>query len=362
MQDAAGEPLGLLMRTSPRTDSRMGYQGPTDGLLALDATGETVLGIGIKRSFDTPQYVEDVTLDWTFMHRFDGLSLAEFTRETVGAGGTVEGVSGATMTSQTLVANLIDAGERLRQIRHQAAARETELRVEPWWAALQPDWQWRDLGTVAIVFGAMLMAFTNLRGRTSIRRGWQLVLMIGLGLMNADLLSQSLLVGWARSGPAWRHAAGLCVLAGASLLIPLTTKTQLYCHHLCPHGAAQELLRGRLRWQWHLPTKLRTLLSYLPGVLLLTVLGTALWRWPVSLGDLEPFDAWSLGIAGGITFAIAVGGLISSMFVPMAYCRFGCPTGALLGYLRRNARSDQLTARDGLALAAALLAAAVAWW
>jgi hypothetical protein len=30
---------------------------------------------------------------------------------------------------------------------------------------------------------------------------------------------------------------------------------------------------------------------------------------------------------------VAVAGLVASLFIPMAYCRFGCPTGAVLDYI-----------------------------
>jgi hypothetical protein len=51
-------------------------------------------------------------------------------------------------------------------------------------------------------------------------------------------------------------------------------------------------------------------------------------------------------------------GLIASAFVPQAYCRFGCPTGALLNFVRARGAADRFSARDTAALA--LVAAAVA--
>ena len=41
------------------------------------------------------------------------------------------------------------------------------------------------------------------------------------------------------------------------------------------------------------------------------------------------------------TLFVAVIGLMFSLLIPMAYCRFGCPTGALLSFLRFHGRSDQ---------------------
>ncbi|MCA9071915.1 MAG: hypothetical protein KDA84_23465, partial [Planctomycetaceae bacterium] len=55
-------------------------------------------------------------------------------------------------------------------------------------------------------------------------------------------------------------------------------------------------------------------------------------------------------IAGTATIGIFVVGLVASLFVPMAYCRFGCPTGALLGYLRFHGQSDRFTRKDAAAI------------
>ena len=355
--DAGKEPLGLLLRSSPASDGRIGYQGPTDGLLALDAAGETIVGFGFQRSYDTPLYVEDVTLDWTFMHTFDGMPLDEFTALSVGYGEDVEGVSGATMTSQTLVENLVKAAQRYRsQVDTAQRPADTGLSTARDWTLAS-----RDVGTFIVVLTAGLLAFTRLRGRKWLRRIWQCVLIGYLGFINADLLSQGLLLGWAQNGPAWQIAPGLVLLAAAAFAVPLTTRTQLYCHHLCPHGAAQELLRNRLPWRWHLPRSVDRLLSLIPAALLTLVVAVGLWHLDFDLTGIEPFDAYSLAAAGAATIAVAIVGLVASLFVPMAYCRYGCPTGALLGYVRRNGRSHELTLRDVLAAGLALLAAAMAW-
>ena len=51
---------------------------------------------------------------------------------------------------------------------------------------------------------------------------------------------------------------------------------------------------------------------------------------------------------------------MASLFVPMAYCRYGCPTGAMLTYFKFNSRTDRWSRRDWLALA--LLAIALGIW
>lgn len=355
VKDANGETLGILWRTSPGTDKRLGYQGPTDGLLALDPQARTIIGIGINKSYDNTRYVEDVQMDWS-MHRFKNMPLEDFAGLTVGRGEDLEGVSGATMTSQTLFRNLIDtAADRLAPPPAPPVNSVAESPLSPllvWFRA--PQFRLRDYLIIAFILGGLLLAFTNLRGRASVRRTWQLVLVLYLGLISGDFVSQALLVGWSRNGLPWRIAPGLVLLTLAAFLVPFATKTQLYCHHLCPHGAAQELVKRRLPWQWRIPAWLERPLSTLPAALLVFVLATALVPLSVNLASIEPFDAYVWHTAGWITITIAIVGLLTSLFVPMAYCRYGCPTGALLGYLRRNARSDRLTRQD---LLAALLAA-----
>jgi len=149
---------------------------------------------------------------------------------------------------------------------------------------------------------------------------------------------------------------GVFVLSVAAFAVPIVTKHNVYCHQLCPHGAAQQWLRpGRSR-RVHVPRWLDRVLSGVPSGLLLVVVATAMGAVPLSLVDIEPFDAYLITIAGAATITIAVVGLIASAFVPMAYCRYGCPTGAAIEYVRRHTRSDRLHPGDAVAVAAVVLA------
>ena len=48
------------------------------------------------------------------------------------------------------------------------------------------------------------------------------------------------------------------------------------------------------------------------------------------LAILEPFDAYVWEVSGAVIIALPLISLVGSAFVPMAYCRYGCPTGAML--------------------------------
>jgi NosR/NirI family nitrous oxide reductase transcriptional regulator len=335
--DSQGRAVGAVFRTSPAADAVMGYQGPADALVALDADGKT-LGVRLRKSYDNEPYIGYARDDAAFLSLFEGMAVADLAKLDPKEQ-EIEGVSGATMTSMALANGLPKGAE----------------------AALAPPVQprdrrivvaWRDYGTVAVLSLALAMAFTRLRGRRSVRIGFQLLLVVYLGFLNGDILSQAQLVGWSQAGVPWRLAPGLALLTAAAIVVPAITKKQLYCHHVCPFGAAQQLIKQRLPWQWNPPARLALVLRTIPFALLVLVVVVAMTQARVNLAGIEPFDAFVFWIAGGATLLVAGVGLLFAAVTPMAYCRFGCPTGMLLSYLRLNGQAERLGRRD---LAAGLL-------
>ena len=347
VQDARARLLGFVMRTSPAADDLVGFQGPTDTLIVLD-TNQRVTGIAIRDSYETqdnPDYVQWVRDDEYFMTLFNGKSLDQLATVD-GAQAGIEGVSGATMTSMSMVYGLAKSARRLR---------ETSVEAQP----PQFPGTSRDIGTVLVVLFGLLVTFTSLR---PVRVGFQVLLIVYLGLMHGEMLSQVLLVGWAQNGVAWRSAPGLVAMVAAAFFVPLVSRRQFYCHHLCPHGAAQQLIKNAVLTKLRLPQWLALLLRTVPILLLGWVLAVAILRLPFNLAAVEPFDAYLFRIAGWATLSIAIVGLAVSLVVPMAYCRFGCPTGTVLNYLRLHGRSDRFTRRDLAALALLGLAIGLTAW
>jgi len=205
------------------------------------------------------------------------------------------------------------------------------------------------------------MAFGRPAWRHRWKRPYQFLLVGYVGLIAGDLLAQKLLVGWTRAGVPWTTAPGLVLLAAAALLVPLVTGKPFYCHHICPHGAAQELMSHYrpARFQLTLSAPVIRGLEYLPGALLLFTLVVALLALPFDLAGLEPFAAYVIRSAGVATLAVAGLGLVVSFFVPQAYCRFGCPTGALLRFVRARGTTDTFSRRDVAALVLVGLALAL---
>lgn len=346
--DSQGRLLGFAVRTSPDADNVSGYRGPTELLVALSPDGGKITGLKIRRSYDTQSYVDQI--------RNDDFYLKSFIGRTVDAVATldfrtakIEGVSGATETSFAIAEGL--------KRRFQNDDDANPPKTAPTW------FKRRDWALLGVIGGGFLMAFTSLRGNRWLRWTWQAVLIGYVGLAAGDLLSLTLFGGWIAHGIALQSAPGLLFLAAAALLVPWTSRRQIYCHQLCPHGAAQQWLgslghRVLSRWRKtkHVSTKpvgssWTRWFERLPFVLLGAAVLSLVIGLPLNLSSLEPFDAWVWKAAGWISIGIAVVGLITAFFVPQAYCRFGCPTGALLRFVRSSGSADHWGTRDWAALA-----------
>ncbi|MBL9189201.1 MAG: 4Fe-4S binding protein [Opitutaceae bacterium] len=339
--DRAGRELGYVVRTFPQAQDIIGYAGATDTLVVLNPDWK-IVGLKIHTSDESEDYLKSIATDRRFLKKWNALTwdaAAQLDPEAAG----IEGVSGATMTSMAIA-----RGVKLRL----HAARDELIAPQPFRIG------WRDAGMVAVLLGAAAMAFGPAEWRRRWKLPWQIVLVGYVGLVAGDLLAMKLFGGWTRTGVPWTTAPGLVLLAAAAFAVPWTTGSPLYCHHVCPHGAAQELL-GRIRprrWQLALPAGAVRGLEYLPPALLGFSLVMVLLALPFDLAGLEPFAAYVVRSAGLATAAVAVVGLVASLFVPQAYCRFGCPTGALLNFVRARGAIDRFTRRDGAALALVILA------
>lgn len=321
---------GFVVRTSPVADGVFGYAGPTECLVAVDADAQTVLHIRIRKSYDTEEYVDRVREDSAYLHSLAQWKVGQWPELNFEAA-KIEGVAGATETSYAV-----------------AEAVKKRFTAEP---AAGPGrhgvfFQTPTLGMAAFLMGAVALSFSSLRGRKWVRRGWQLMLIAGMGVWLGQLISISVLAGWARYGIPMQQSAALLGLAAVALLVPWATGKQVYCHQLCPHGAAQEWLR-KIPLPKLLPSpRVERFLRAVPGLLLAGMFFGILRVPGFGAAQWEPFDFWGVGLAARISAMIACVGLALSCLVPMAHCRYGCATGELLRFVRSNSSETRLGISD----------------
>ena len=338
--------LGYAVRSSPAGDEITGYAGPTETLIGLEPDELRIRKVVIRESYDTGEYVDRVRADDGYAQTLAKWTTREWATLNFEQA-KLEGVAGATLTSYAMAEGIKRrfAEDAKADLEHRRASLSMLSKVSLW----------------LLLAGGLIMTFTPLHGRRTLRIVWQLLLVGGLGLGLGQLLSLSLLTGWARHGLPWAQGPGLLALAALALLIPWAARRQIYCHHLCPHGAAQELLGNFRRLHVRLSAGAHELLGRIPYLTLGAAFIFAL-AWPsMGLANWEPFDAWALGLTFSIPAALALVGLVASIFVPQAYCKYGCPTGALLKLVRTSSDRETWGRRDSWAAGLLLLGGVIAF-
>ena len=356
--DHAGIPLGWTLRTTPAADSVIGYQGPTDSLIGFDSTGIAV-GFSIRKTFDNEPYVSYVRDDKSFKKYFIGQTFEEFASADREKSPT-EGVSGATMTSQAIAEAIVVASQSAnKRLNRPSFVRDVVSRIQ---SLNAPQW-----GAVLIIIMGLIIGYTRFRGHWVGRIVLPFLVLTYLGFGAGALLSQVQLWGWAMYGIP-QGASVLLLLSLLAVGSPATTGRNIYCNQLCAHGAAQQLLKitipnQRFRFLTRTQKTLGPLIQrvwWFPWTLFVVGALISIFDLKISLVDVEPFDAYLPTIAGTSAIVIFIVSLAVSSLSPMAYCRYGCPTGAMLRYVRLHRRSGRITWQDAVLCGCFLVSLAVA--
>jgi len=121
--DAAQKPIGLAMRTLPEAGKIVGYRGWTDCLIVLDPALK-VIAVKIRDSQDTREHVGDIREDRSFLRSWKGRTWNELLNLDPREAG-IDGVSGASMTSEAIVEGILRRIQSTRDTGRQVEDRES---------------------------------------------------------------------------------------------------------------------------------------------------------------------------------------------------------------------------------------------
>jgi Na+-translocating ferredoxin:NAD+ oxidoreductase RnfG subunit len=319
---------GLVLRASRMGVGARGFNGVSDVLVALD--GETMLGVALFESRDNEPYVGDTKDELRFADPFAGKKINEYLASD---DDYTLVVSGASVTANAVTTTV---REMLR--RHLADPPE---RGFPWPLAIGSAW---------LALG-LVLGFAKRWSGPGMRMAFALVsVAAGLGL--GWMLGQDQLISWGKNGLSLASGLPVLLLTAVALLVPAFTGKNVYCSRICPHGAAQTLLGKIRKRRSSLPGRWHRALQRLPWLTLVVIWVLAFVGSGIPFALFEPFEVWSAGFYAFVPAAILTIGFIAAVFLPQAYCHYGCPTGALLKFLSHS--PGDFTRRD--AVAAALVA------
>lgn len=331
---AGGKTIGTVLRSSRMGILTRGFNGRSDVLLALSGDEKTILGIAMPASRDNEPYVGDVQDEIRYADGFAGkpVGLVVDPEEPPLV------VSGA---SETAYAVNLTVRDLLKTY-----FRPNPPMTIPWKPGLALAW---------IGLG-LISAFSKRAGKPKWRLSFA-VISVAAGLTLGWMISQDQLIGWGRHGLSTELALPLLVLTAMALLVPALTGKNVYCGRLCPHGAAQSLLGSVVKRRFSLHGKVHRAFQKLPWMTLAAIWILAFLGSGLHFAQVEPFEIWSSGFHAILPAAILTIGLVAAVFLPQAYCHYGCPTGALMKFLTHSPAA--WTRRDtaaGILVAAAFVA------
>lgn len=296
-----------------------GYGGPVPLKIHIDKDGR-LTAIEAEPNAESPSFFDHAK---ELFSRWQGKTIDEAMAEDVDA------VSGATFSSKAIIRNVQRGLAYAKQ--HGLADGGKGAQEESAERTVATGWTLGSIvALIAVLLGAVVPLFTNNRRLHLV----QLVVnVVVLGLWTGTFVSYTLFLRLFAGGVSLSAigtlAAPLLMLIVA-LLYPLAGRSGHYCAHVCPFGSAQELAgklsRRKLRITPRMLRVLTALRNLLWGVLMALLLTGTCTAWI----DYELFTAFIYSSASVWVIVLAMLFLVLSVWVPRPYCRFVCPTGALM--------------------------------
>lgn len=302
-----GTSRGVVISSAPYARDVKGFAGNTPLYIYIGVGGK-VEAVAAADNAETP---------WFFNRAFSALQTQWLHKSADEAQAlTVDAVSGATFSSNAIIANV------QRSLSAYNASSQTHI------AAPTIGW----LRTVAVALVLLLGIVATYRFRkVKWLRIVQLVLNVGiLGFWCGQFLSLSLLRGWVANGlDPVAYLPTLLVLAVA-VVLPFCKRPHHYCSWVCPFGSLQELA-GRLPLpKIKVSARAYRVMSRVRFFVLVVLLFTLWMGMGAVVLDYEPFTAFFLTAAAPAVVVLATVFVVASMFVPNLWCKSLCPMGCLL--------------------------------
>lgn len=315
----------FVVNTKPLAKDVQGYGGPVP--LKIHIKDGRVAAVEAEPNAESPDFFNRAK---ELLNHWQGKSVDEALAEEVDA------VSGATFSSKAIIANMQRGLAYAKQ--HGQWGEDGSVGALGTSASPVEGGSAGALGTsappivalIVVLLGAVVPLFYNNRRLHLVQLAVNVVV---LGLWTGTFVSYTLFLrifaGGVSLSAIGALAAPLLMLIVA-LIYPLAGRSGHYCANICPFGSAQELAGKLSRRKLRITPRVLKLLSVLRNLLWGVLMALLLTGTCTAWIDYELFTAFLYSSASVWVIVLAALFLVLSVWVPRPYCRFVCPTGALI--------------------------------
>ena len=315
----------FVVNTKPLAKDVQGYGGPVP--LKIHIKDGRVAAVEAEPNAESPDFFNRAK---TLLNHWQGKSVDEALAEEVDA------VSGATFSSKAIIANMQRGLAYAKQHGQWGedgsvgAFGTSASPIEGGSAGALETSAPPIVALIAVLLGAVVPLFYNNRRLHLVQLAVNVVV---LGLWTGTFVSYTLFLrifaGGVSLSAIGALAAPLLMLIVA-LIYPLAGRSGHYCANICPFGSAQELAGKLSRRKLRITPRVLKLLSVLRNLLWGVLMALLLTGTCTAWIDYELFTAFLYSSASVWVTVLAALFLVLSVWVPRPYCRFVCPTGALI--------------------------------
>ncbi len=301
-----------------------GYGGKVPLLVGFDPLWKvnTVLLGQHDESPDYMAYVKEQAL----LNSWTGLQAQEALNE------KVEAISGATLSSQAIISGV-------QQTLKLVDPQQVHLPSTPTFSDL---FTWKRIIALSLLL-LLFIAFLYPKKLKAWRLLLQLLVVSIFGIWLQNFISIEAILNWFSNGWAWSTQFTVLCFFLLTLLLSLLSKKSFYCTWVCPYGMAQNLVGKLNKRKIKIPHAWFRVLRHLREGLFFTLLFTLWMGWSFDLSQIEPFAAFSFYQSSTWCLVLAGLFLVISLFIAQPWCRFFCPTGYLLDFMRSKEEKKQQT-------------------
>ena len=315
----------FVVNTKPLAKDVQGYGGPVP--LKIHIKDGRVAAVEAEPNAESPDFFNRAK---ELLNHWQGKSVDEAMSEEVDA------VSGATFSSRAIIANMQRGLAYAKQHGQWGedgsvgALGTSASPIEGGSAGALETSAPPIVALIVVLLGAVVPLFYNNRRLHLVQLAVNVVV---LGLWTGTFVSYTLFLrifaGGVSLSAIGALAAPLLMLIVA-LIYPLAGRSGHYCANICPFGSAQELAGKLSRRKLRITPRVLKLLSVLRNLLWGVLMALLLTGTCTAWIDYELFMAFLYSSASVWVTVLAALFLVLSVWVPRPYCRFVCPTGALV--------------------------------